>query len=100
MSSPPTACSLAMGWISSRVGMRMTVPLNSSLLKDNQSGTARLVVELTREVPYRIEEGPTGLTVIFERAEAARTGKPEAPISPEPTKCNSTRAGTAPRVSR
>jgi type IV pilus assembly protein PilQ len=51
-----------------------------------KTGTARLVVELTREVAYRIEEGPTGLTVIFERAEAARTGKPEAPIPPEPPK--------------
>ena len=32
-----------MGWISSRVGMRMTTPLSASLFSDSQSGTARLV---------------------------------------------------------
>ncbi len=32
-----------MGWISSRVGMRMTTPLRASLFNDSQSGTARLV---------------------------------------------------------
>ena len=36
-----------MGWISSRVGMRITTPLNSSLFNDSQSGTARLV-EISR----------------------------------------------------
>ena len=34
---------MAIGWISSRVGIRITVPLNSSLFRDSQSGTARLV---------------------------------------------------------
>src|SRR5207253_7813035 len=35
--------SLAIGWISSRVGMRATAPLKASLLSDSQSGTTRLV---------------------------------------------------------
>jgi len=51
-----------------------------------KAGTARLVVELTREVAYRIEEGPTGLKVVLEREEAPRTGKLETPIPPEPPK--------------
>ena len=43
------------------------------------------MVELTREVAYRIEEGPTGLRVVLERAEGARAGttKLEAPKPPE-----------------
>jgi type IV pilus secretin PilQ/predicted competence protein len=37
-------------------------------------GTARLVVELSREVAYRIEEGPTGLKVVL----AGADGQPSA----------------------
>jgi type IV pilus assembly protein PilQ len=44
-------------------------------------GTARVVVELTRKVGYRIEQGPDGLTVILEPSATASSSdgvKPEA----------------------
>jgi type IV pilus assembly protein PilQ len=48
-------------------------------------GTARLVVELSRQVAYRIEEGPTGLSVVIEPPRRGRveTATLEAPKLPD-----------------
>ena len=46
-----------MGWISSRVGTRRTVPLNSSLLKSIQSGTTRVGNEGTKHLRHAPANG-------------------------------------------
>jgi type IV pilus secretin PilQ/predicted competence protein len=48
-------------------------------------GTARLVVELSRQVAYRIKESPTGLSVVIEPARRGRveTATLEAPQLPD-----------------
>ena len=50
-------------------------------------GTSRVVVELTRKVGYRIEQGPDGLSVILDAsatAKSERTPGPEPARRPEP----------------
>jgi type IV pilus assembly protein PilQ len=46
-------------------------------------GTARLVVELQRETAYRVDESPTGLSVVLERSRSGRaeTAKLQGPTS-------------------
>jgi len=71
-------------------------------------GTARLVVELSREVAYRIEEGPTGLRVVLaggagqpgpSKRDASKaadpTMTPEALTAAEPTKIAESKADDA-----
>ena len=50
-----------------------------------KAGTARLVVELSRQVTYRIEESPTGLSVVIEPPGRGRVETPtlEAPKLPD-----------------
>src|SRR2546428_6079815 len=47
-----------------------------------KAGTARLVVELTREVAYRVQEGPTRLSVILEPSRRGGVDNPnlQAPL--------------------
>ena len=49
-----------MGWISSRVGMRMTTPLRASLSNESQSGTARLAA-LSR---FLVGQLPRGIGIL------------------------------------
>ncbi len=62
------------------VGMDPLRTIRGSQLK---KGVSRVVLELSRKVGYRIEEGPKGLTVMLELA--STPGAPAAPRAPEPS---------------
>jgi type IV pilus assembly protein PilQ len=62
-------------------------------------GTARLVVELTSEVAYRLEEGPTGLTLTLGQARSG-PARSEPAKSPETSTEASTSDTSAPGTPR